>query len=63
MADRLGAPAAEPGDASTARGPGRVLVAVYGIFDDEGAAERAAKVVDAPFAGVYRPVSHGVEIV
>jgi len=37
--------------------------AVYGIFDDEGAAARAAKAVDAPFTGVYGPVPHGVEIV
>jgi 4-diphosphocytidyl-2-C-methyl-D-erythritol kinase len=36
--------------------------AVYGIFDDEGAAERAASTVDAPFTGVYEPVPHGVEI-
>ena len=37
--------------------------AVYGIFDDEGAAERAANTVDAPFTGVYEPVPHGVRIV
>jgi 4-diphosphocytidyl-2-C-methyl-D-erythritol kinase len=37
--------------------------AVYGIFDDEGAAVRAANAVDAPFAGVYHPVPDGVEIV
>lgn len=36
--------------------------AVYGIFDDEGAAERAANTVDAPFTGVYEPIPHGVEI-
>jgi 4-diphosphocytidyl-2-C-methyl-D-erythritol kinase len=36
--------------------------AVYGIFNDEGAAERAASTVDAPFTGVYEPVPHGVEI-
>jgi 4-diphosphocytidyl-2-C-methyl-D-erythritol kinase len=36
--------------------------AVYGIFDDEGAAERAANTVDASFTGVYEPVPHGVEI-
>jgi 4-diphosphocytidyl-2-C-methyl-D-erythritol kinase len=36
--------------------------AVYGIFDDEGAAERTANTVDAPFTGVYEPVPHGVEI-
>jgi 4-diphosphocytidyl-2-C-methyl-D-erythritol kinase len=36
--------------------------AVYGIFDDEGAAERAASTVDAPFTGVYEPVPQGVEI-
>ena len=33
MADQpLGQPAAEPTGAGTARGPGRVLVAVYGVF-------------------------------
>ena len=37
--------------------------AVYGIFDDEGAAARAANAVDAPFAGVCHPVPDGVEIV
>ena len=37
--------------------------AVYGIFDNQGAAERAANAVDAPFTGVYEPVAHGVEIV
>ncbi len=36
--------------------------AVYGIFDDEGTAERAASTVDAPFTGVYKPVPHGVEM-
>jgi 4-diphosphocytidyl-2-C-methyl-D-erythritol kinase len=36
--------------------------AVYGIFDDEGVAERVASTVDAPFTGVYEPVPHGVEI-
>jgi 4-diphosphocytidyl-2-C-methyl-D-erythritol kinase len=36
--------------------------AVYGIFDDEGAAERVANTVDAPFTGVYEPIPHGVEI-
>ncbi len=37
--------------------------AVYGIFDDQRAAERAANTVDAPFTGVYEPVPYGVEIV
>nr|MBA3701671.1 hypothetical protein [Rubrobacteraceae bacterium] len=37
--------------------------AVYGIFDDEGPAERAKGTVDAPIIGVYEPVSRGVEIV
>ena len=37
--------------------------AVYGIFDDEGAAARAANTIEAPFVGVYEPVPHGVEIV
>jgi 4-diphosphocytidyl-2-C-methyl-D-erythritol kinase len=36
--------------------------AVYGIFDDQDAAERAANTVKAPFTGVYEPVPHGVEI-
>jgi len=36
--------------------------AVYGIFDDEGVAERVASTVDAPFTGVYEPVPYGVEI-
>ena len=36
--------------------------AVYGIFDDEGAAATAANTIDAPFTGVYEPVPHGVEI-
>ena len=36
--------------------------AVYGIFDDEGAAERAVNTIDAPFTGIYEPVSQGVEI-
>ena len=37
--------------------------AVYGIFDDEGIAARAASALDAPFTGVYRPVLRGVEII
>ena len=32
MADRLGAPAAGGDGGSTVRGPGRVLVALYGVF-------------------------------
>ena len=36
--------------------------AVYGIFDDEAAAENAKAVVDAPFFGVYATVPGGVEI-
>jgi 4-diphosphocytidyl-2-C-methyl-D-erythritol kinase len=35
--------------------------AVYGIFEDEGAAERAASTVEAPFTGVCEPVPQGVE--
>jgi 4-diphosphocytidyl-2-C-methyl-D-erythritol kinase len=35
--------------------------AVYGIFDEEEAALRAAQKSAAPFAGVYVPVSCGVE--
>jgi 4-diphosphocytidyl-2-C-methyl-D-erythritol kinase len=37
--------------------------AVYGIFHDERAAGIAKDTVDAPFIGVYEPVSRGVEIV
>jgi 4-diphosphocytidyl-2-C-methyl-D-erythritol kinase len=35
--------------------------AVYGIFDEEGAAWSSAQSSGAPFAGVYGPVSRGVE--
>lgn len=35
--------------------------AVYGLFRDEEAAGRAKVMVEAPFAGVYAPVSRGVE--
>jgi 4-diphosphocytidyl-2-C-methyl-D-erythritol kinase len=35
--------------------------AVYGLFDEEEAARSAAQRSGAPFAGVYRPVSCGVE--
>ena len=37
--------------------------AVYGIFHDEKAAGIAKDTVDAPFIGVYEPISRGVEIV
>jgi 4-diphosphocytidyl-2-C-methyl-D-erythritol kinase len=37
--------------------------AVYGIFYDEKAAGIAKDTVDAPFIGVYEPISRGVEIV
>jgi 4-diphosphocytidyl-2-C-methyl-D-erythritol kinase len=36
--------------------------AVYGIFDDEEVAINASDTVDAPFIGVYEPVSRGTEI-
>jgi len=36
--------------------------AVYGIFDEEETAQGAKDRVDAPFVGVYGPVSRGVEI-
>jgi len=36
--------------------------AVYGIFDDEETAGSAKDTVDAPFFGVYEPISRGVEI-
>ena len=35
---------------------------VYGIFDDEETAWSAKETLDAPFIGVYEPVSRGVEI-
>jgi 4-diphosphocytidyl-2-C-methyl-D-erythritol kinase len=37
--------------------------AVYGIFHDEVTARIAIDAVDAPFVGVYEPVSRGVKIV
>jgi 4-diphosphocytidyl-2-C-methyl-D-erythritol kinase len=37
--------------------------AVYGIFDDEGAAMGVRDAVNAPFIGVNEPVPRGVEIV
>lgn len=37
--------------------------AVYGIFDDEETAVIAKDRIEAPFVGVYEPVSRGVEIV
>jgi 4-diphosphocytidyl-2-C-methyl-D-erythritol kinase len=36
--------------------------AVYGVFDDEAAAESAKATVDAPGVGVFAPVPYGVEI-
>jgi 4-diphosphocytidyl-2-C-methyl-D-erythritol kinase len=36
--------------------------AVYGIFDDEETTWSAKDALDAPFIGVYEPVSRGVEI-
>jgi len=36
--------------------------AVYGIFDDEKTIDRAKDMADAPFIGVYEPVSRGVRI-
>jgi 4-diphosphocytidyl-2-C-methyl-D-erythritol kinase len=36
--------------------------AVYGIFEDEGAAASAKDGVEATFAGVYEPVRRGIEI-
>jgi len=35
--------------------------AVYGIFEDEGAAESTKNTIDAHFAGVYAPVPYGVK--
>jgi 4-diphosphocytidyl-2-C-methyl-D-erythritol kinase len=37
--------------------------AVYGIFEDVESAGLARDTIDAPFAGVYEPVSCGVEII
>jgi 4-diphosphocytidyl-2-C-methyl-D-erythritol kinase len=37
--------------------------AVYGIFDNAEAAGIAKDLVDAPFIGVYEPISRGAEIV
>jgi hypothetical protein len=37
--------------------------AVYGIFHDEKVAGLGKDTVDAPFIGVYEPVSRGVETV
>ncbi|HET6688663.1 MAG TPA: hypothetical protein VFG82_04785, partial [Rubrobacter sp.] len=37
--------------------------AVFGIFDDTEAAGIAEDTVDAPFIGVYEPISRGAEIV
>jgi 4-diphosphocytidyl-2-C-methyl-D-erythritol kinase len=37
--------------------------AVYGIFGDEGAAGTVKDRIEAPFVGVYEPVSRGVESV
>jgi 4-diphosphocytidyl-2-C-methyl-D-erythritol kinase len=37
--------------------------AVYGIFHDAEAAGIAKDTVDAPFTGVYEPISRGVEII
>src|SRR5215210_4172507 len=36
--------------------------ALYGIFDDEEVAKNASDTVDAPYVGVYEPISCGVEI-
>jgi 4-diphosphocytidyl-2-C-methyl-D-erythritol kinase len=36
--------------------------AVYGIFDDEEAARNAKVKIEAPFVGVYEPISRGVDI-
>lgn len=68
MADRLGAPAAEPGDASgTARGPGRVLVAVYGTFALAAGARAAVQLAtqfdEAPVAYLLSAFSAVVYLV
>ena len=54
MADHLGAPAAPPAGADTARGPGRVLVALYGVFavaaGSRAAVQLATRFDEAPVA-------------
>lgn len=68
MADRLGAPAAEPGGAAgTARGPGRVLVAVYGTFALAAGARAAVQLAtqfdEAPVAYLLSALSAVVYLV
>jgi hypothetical protein len=67
VADRLGAPAAEPGDAGTARGPGRVLVAVYGTFALAAGARAAVQLAtqfdEAPVAYLLSAFSAVVYLV
>lgn len=36
--------------------------AVYGIFPDENAATNAISTIDVPFAGLFEPVTRGVEV-
>ncbi|SCX42921.1 hypothetical protein SAMN03159343_1144 [Klenkia marina] len=68
MADRLGAPAAGSDDAgSTARGPGRVLVAVYGTFALAAGARAAVQLAtqfdEAPVAYLLSAFSAVVYVV
>lgn len=68
MADRLGAPAAGGDDAgSTARGPGRVLVALYGVFALAAGARAAVQLAtqfdEAPVAYLLSAFSAAVYLV
>jgi hypothetical protein len=68
VADRFGAPAAEPSDAgSAARGPGRVLVAVYGTFALAAGARAAVQLAvqfdEAPLAYLLSAFSAVVYLV
>ncbi|SDP66061.1 hypothetical protein SAMN05660199_04530 [Klenkia soli] len=68
MADRLGAPAAGGDDAgSTARGPGRVLVALYGVFALAAGARAAVQIAvqfdEAPVAYLLSAFSAVVYLV
>ena len=68
MADRLGAPAAGGNDAgSTSRGPGRVLVALYGVFALAAGARAAVQLAtqfdEAPVAYLLSAFSAVVYLV
>ena len=67
MADRLGAPAAGGDDGSTARGPGRVLVVLYGVFALAAGARAAVQLAtqfdEAPVAYLLSAFSAAVYLV